>query len=121
MPPTADAAHFKGRGVPDVCAVADPETGYIVRGGRDRYGDRRQRARFAPLWAGLIALLNQELGKPLGFLQPALYGTILQHKALNDVVRGTNEAFSANQGWDPCTGLGSPNGKAILSVLKPTA
>jgi len=65
----AAAEHeFAGRGVPDVSGDADPETGYLVRV-MDRYGDRRTSA-VAPLWAGLIALINQQIGKPVGFVQP---------------------------------------------------
>jgi kumamolisin len=74
----------------------------------------------APLWAGLIALLNEQLGKNLGWFHPALYGTIAQHDALNDVTSGKNGQFSAGKSWDACTGLGSPNGAAILAALKST-
>ena len=72
----------------------------------------------APLWAGLTALINEELGYRAGFLNPLLYGTVLQHKALNDIVTGTNRGYPAKQGWDACTGLGSPNGQAILDAIR---
>lgn len=106
-----------GRGIPDISAVADPATGYtvlvdgieMVAGGTSAV---------APLWAGLIALMNEQLGKNLGWFHPALYGTIAQHKALNDIASGANGGFSAKVGWDACTGLGSPNGQAILNVLR---
>jgi kumamolisin len=75
----------------------------------------------APLWAGLITLLNEQLGKNLGWFHPKLYGTIAQHKALHDITSGTNGDFKAAKGWDACTGLGSPNGQAILNVLKPAS
>ena len=62
--------HAAGRGVPDVCGNADPQTGYQIRvdGSDEVVGGT---SAVAPLWAGLIARLNQELGAPLGFLQPA--------------------------------------------------
>jgi kumamolisin len=72
----------------------------------------------APLWAGLTALINEELGTRIGFMNPLFYSTLAQHKALNDVVSGTNGDFAAKPGWDACTGMGSPNGQAILDVLK---
>jgi kumamolisin len=106
-----------GRGVPDVSGNADPETGYrvIVDGKSSVIGGT---SAVAPLWAGLIALVNEQLGKNVGWLHPQLYGTIAQHKALHDVTSGTNDAYRAQTGWDACTGLGSPNGHAILAARK---
>jgi kumamolisin len=116
-PPGKSLENKTGRGVPDVCAVADPRTGYqvLVDGQSSVIGGT---SAVAPLWAGLLALLNEQLGKNLGWFHPLLYGTIAQHKALNDVVSGTNGDYKAGKTWDPCTGLGSPNGQAILNVLK---
>jgi kumamolisin len=71
----------------------------------------------APMWAGLIARLNQLLGKPLGFLNPILYKN-LASGVLRDVSEGDNGAYRAGVGWDACTGLGSPNGTRILAALK---
>jgi kumamolisin len=103
--------------VPDVAGNADPATGYrvIVDGKASVIGGT---SAVAPLWAGLIALLNEQLGKNVGWLHPQLYGTIAQHKALRDVTSGTNDAYRAQTGWDACTGLGTPNGQAILAALK---
>ncbi len=77
LPSYQSSAHIQpptglGRGVPDVCGDADPETGYkvLVDGQSLVIGGT---SAVAPLWSGLIALLNQKLGKPLGFLQPLLY------------------------------------------------
>ncbi len=71
----------------------------------------------APLWAGLIALLNQSLGRPVGFLHPFLYSAAAR-PGLHDITSGTNGAYSAGPGWDACTGLGSPDGVALLAALK---
>jgi kumamolisin len=111
------AIPMSGRGVPDVAGNADPATGYrvIVDGKASVIGGT---SAVAPLWAGLIALLNEQLGKNVGWLHPQLYGTITQHKALRDVTSGTNDAYRAQTGWDACTGLGTPNGQAILAALK---
>jgi kumamolisin len=106
-----------GRGVPDVSGVADPETGYLVLvDGQE--GVVGGTSAVAPLWAGLIALWNEQLGQNVGWFHPKLYGTLAQHRVLNDVTCGTNGDFKACTGWDACTGLGTPNGQAILSVLK---
>ena len=72
VPPSANPGGRVGRGVPDVCGDADPDTGYLVRvDGEDiTVGGT---SAVAPLWAGLIALLNQALGQPVGFFQPFLY------------------------------------------------
>jgi len=70
----------------------------------------------APLWAALIALINEQLGKPVGFLNTTLYAK--GPGALRDITVGTNGAYSAGAGWDACTGLGSPGGQALLTALK---
>jgi kumamolisin len=105
-----------GRGVPDVSGDADPESGYqvLVDGKSMVIGGT---SAVAPLWSGLIALLNQKLGTPLGFLQPALYGLSSATQAFNDITQGSNGAFSAGSGWDACTGLGSPSGENLLAAL----
>ena len=108
------SANTGGRGVPDVAGDASPDTGYqiIVDGEQEVVGGT---SAVAPLWAGLIAVLNQQLGKNLGFLNPQLYP--LGEAPFFDITSGNNGAFSAGTGWDPCTGLGSPNGKLLLNAL----
>ena len=104
-----------GRGVPDVSGDASPETGYsiLVDGQQEVVGGT---SAVAPLWAGLIALLNQQLGKKVGFLNPQIYP--LGEGPFYDVTSGNNGDYSAGTGWDACTGLGSPNGQALLKALK---
>jgi len=107
----------KGRGVPDVAGDADPNTGYAVRvDGQDMVIGGTSAV--APLWAGLIALLNQELGKPVGFLNPILYDAIHAGKLTNDIVVGNNGSQQATSGWDACTGWGSPNGQQLFNALQ---
>jgi kumamolisin len=64
----------------------------------------------------LIALANAANGQDAGFVNPTLYG---DPKALRDITSGNNGAFSAGPGWDACTGLGSPNGAAVIAALAP--
>ncbi len=97
-------------------------TGYqvIVDGQRQPIGGT---SAVAPLWAGLIARLAQATGKRFGLLQPLFYAGVTPGTAargFNDIVEGSNGAYKAGPGWDACTGLGSPNGTALLSVLSAT-
>jgi kumamolisin len=106
----------KGRGVPDVAGDADPNTGYNVRvDGQDMVIGGTSAV--APLWAGLIALLNQQLGHPVGFLNPLLYGALQNKNVTTDITEGNNGAYQAGPGWDACTGWGSPNGQNLLKAL----
>jgi kumamolisin len=101
------------RGVPDVAGDADPDTGYLVRvDGTDAVIGGTSAV--APLWAGLIARINQTTGTPLGYLNPRLYN---KPQALRDITRGSNGEFEATMGWDACTGLGSPNGPVLRSAV----
>src|ERR1700761_1777638 len=104
-----------GRGVPDVCGDADPQTGYRIRvdGTDESIGGT---SAVAPLWAGLIARLNQHLGAPVGFVQPRLY-PLLGTGAFHDISQGNNGSYRAGPGWDACTGLGSPDGTALAAAL----
>ena len=72
----------------------------------------------APLWAALIARLNQQLGKSLGFANAALYAT--GGNGFRDITQGNNGAYQAGTGWDACTGWGSPDGTALLAALSGT-
>ncbi|WP_376793984.1 protease pro-enzyme activation domain-containing protein [Thermogemmatispora sp.] len=118
VPPSLNDQH-QGRGVPDVAGNADPQTGYQI------YVDGQQApvggtSAVAPLWAGLIALLNQKRGQPLGYLNPFLYQhyqQLLEKKALRDVTSGDNGGYTAGPGWDACTGLGTPDGALLLQAL----
>jgi len=110
--PTTSAG---GRGVPDVAGDADPSTGYEVRVDSETTVIGGTSA-VAPLWAGLIALANQQNGVAAGFVNPALYAAGAK-KAFRDITQGNNGAFSAAAGWDACSGQGSPVGGAIIALL----
>ena len=118
VPPSVNPGGHVGRGVPDVAGDADPATGYQVRvdGQNLVFGGT---SAVAPLWAGLIALLNQSLKHSVGYLNPVLYGQVASAAgALHDITQGSNPAYHAAKGWDACTGWGSPNGATILTVLQ---
>ena len=106
-----------GRGVPDVAGDADPTTGYTIRvdGQTTVIGGT---SAVAPLWAGLVAVANQQLGAQVGFIQPAIYAAKAA-AAFNDITQGNNGAFSAGPGWDACTGLGSPIANKLIPLLAP--
>jgi kumamolisin len=100
--------------VPDVAGNADPMTGYqvLVDGQPQVIGGT---SAVAPLWAALLARCNQKLARPVGDVHAALYQ--LGTRACRDIVSGNNGAYEARPGWDACTGLGSPNGEALLAGL----
>ena len=107
----------KNRGVPDVAGDADNNTGYKTRvNGQDTVIGGTSAV--APLWAGLIALFNQSLGKSVGFLNPQLYTNAAIRATFHDITSGNNGAYAAGPGWDACTGLGTPDGSALLTLLK---
>jgi len=102
--------------VPDVAGDADPETGYnvVVDGQPAVIGGT---SAVAPLWAGLLALINQKLGANVGYVNPLLYSTAAG-ATFHDITSGNNGDYSAGPGWDACTGLGSPNGTALMTTLR---
>lgn len=108
-----------GRGVPDVAGNADPDTGYSIRvdGQTMVIGGT---SAVAPLWAGLIALANQQNGQSAGFINSAIYASKAK-SAFRDITQGNNGAFQANSGWDACTGLGSPVAPKLITAVNTTS
>ncbi|KAF7294544.1 Subtilisin-like protein [Mycena indigotica] len=107
-----------GRGYPDVSAIG--ESVWIVQDASTGLVDGTSCS--SPIFASVIGLINDRLlaaGKPvLGFLNPWLYAN---PGMFNDITSGTNpgcgtQGFSAKAGWDPVTGLGSPNFPAMLKA-----
>ena len=115
-----------GRGVPDLAGNADPVTGYQVflQGQNDVIGGT---SAVAPLMAGLVALLNENLsktspGKTVGFISPLLYNSAAA--IFRDITLGNNDIegnlkgkYTAGPGWDACSGLGVPDGQKLLANL----
>ncbi|MGH7239189.1 MAG: S53 family peptidase, partial [Candidatus Saccharimonadales bacterium] len=106
--PTSPNSGFAGRGVPDIAADANPNTGYqvLVDGQNLVIGGT---SAVAPLMAGLIARINQQQGKPVGFIHHDLYNGKYKCRDItegdNKTVRG-NKGYAAAKGWDACTGWG---------------
>ncbi|EIW56056.1 family S53 protease-like protein [Trametes versicolor FP-101664 SS1] len=121
---TASAGRFNasGRAFPDVSAKADD-----FRVWENATASLFGTSAASPVFAGVVALLNDRLaarGKaPLGFLNPWLYATGV--RGLNDVTAGNNTlecngedvGFEAAPGWDPVTGLGTPDFDKLLKLV----
>ena len=125
MPPSLNPAGFRGRGVPDVAGDADPASGYNVRVDGQRFPIGGTSA-VAPLWAALIARVNQKLGGYVGFINPQIYA-LAANSGFNDITVDDNKCsyhahhnvgYAAGVGWDACTGLGTPIGAALANLLK---
>lgn len=98
-----------GRMIPDVAAVADPNTGYEIYCGGipETVGGT---SAVAPLYAGLFAAA----GRKLGFISDKLW----QHRdSFVDITQGDNGTYHAQNGPDPCTGLGVPVGVKLDAWL----
>lgn len=109
-----------GRGIPDVAAQGSGFMVYLSGYAQPESGTSAS----APAFAAVISNLNDYLlsqGKPpLGFLNPWLYTKGFQ--GLNDITSGNNpgcgtNGFSATKGWDPVTGLGTPDFGKLLSLI----
>lgn len=110
-----------GRAFPDISAQG--ENVEIVVGGET--GTVAGTSCSSPIFASVISLLNDRLitaGKsPLGFLNPFIYSEA-GAAALNDITTGSNpgcntNGFPAVTGWDPVTGLGTPNFAKLLTAV----
>jgi kumamolisin len=117
VPASVNPGNRVGRGVPDVAGAADFSPGFRIylHGGFTTAGGT---SGVAPMWAGLTALLNQALGHDIGGLNPLIYGRQAGLGGFHDVTVGNNGAYAAGPGWDACTGLGSPDGNALLAALQ---
>ncbi|KAI0134345.1 putative protease S8 tripeptidyl peptidase I [Xylariales sp. AK1849] len=108
-----------GRGIPDVAANGDNIAVYVGK----RYGLSGGTSASTPIFGAIINRINDEriaVGKgPVGFVNPVLYEN---PGVLNDITNGTNPGcgtigFSAVPGWDPVTGLGTPNYPKMLELF----
>jgi kumamolisin len=112
------------REVPDVAADADPTTGtaYITDGQLQSGGGT---SLATPIWAGFTVLIDQFLRSsgqsPIGFANPVFYrlaaNTQLSPPPFHDVTVGGNVFYAAGQGYDPVTGLGSPDVAALAQYI----
>jgi len=131
------------RGVPDIGLQASSRTGALVYLSLPPDGDSGLicgpspcstgwydiggTSLSCPQWAGLVAIADQINGGGLGLINPALYTVASDpSKYANDffdVTTGNNTAdpsipgYPATTGWDPITGLGTPNAANLLPAL----
>ena len=121
------------RGVPDVAAAADAADGapiVFAVGSTPFIAPASGTEAAAPLWAGLIALADQDAHHDLGFVNPAIYRIARSssyHQAFHDITTGNNEmtmpypagtaGYQATPGWDPATGWGSPDAQVLVPLL----
>jgi subtilase family serine protease len=126
LPVAVQQGFANRRGVPDVSADADPATGMaIYEQGQWTLGGGTSAS--APVWAAVQAIANQVAGHPLGFINPGLYKLAISatyQQDFHDITQGNNSnleagvrGYSATVGWDPVTGLGSPNAERLIPDL----
>ena len=122
----ASPTGFKGRGLPDLAGDADPDTGYriFLNGKWQVFGGT---SAVAPLTAGLVALINEQLqkqfSKTAGHINPIVYAqdAVAAFRDItacnNDVSGKPHGEYSAGPGWDACSGVGVPDGAKLLRLL----
>ena len=125
--PVVTQQQFKNRrGVPDVSADADPETGLAIYE-LSQWTLGGGTSASAPVWAAIAAIANQMAGYPLGFLNPWLYklaASSAYNRDFHEITQGDNDnlvagvkGYSAVPGWNAVTGLGSPNAANLIPDL----
>ncbi|KAL7805628.1 subtilisin-like protein [Trichoderma gracile] len=130
IPTSGGIYNRAGRGYPDVAAVGD--NGVVVN--KEEEVLEGGTSMSAPLFAGILTRINEEriaAGKgPIGFANPALYAnpSMFHDITVGNQAKGGpngdseasacgNTGFSAVAGWDPVTGLGTPNYPALLEYF----
>jgi kumamolisin len=123
----------KKRGVPDVAGEAGEQGGIPIvfaAGGQSTINQAPGTSASTALWAGLMALADQEAHHSLGLVNPAIYRIGRgsgYHRAFHDITTGNNmtlgpinHQYHAGPGWDPVTGWGSPNAQVLIPRLAPS-
>jgi kumamolisin len=126
--PARNGGGQPGRGVPDIAGNASEASGYLQVIGGGAPQPVGGTSAVAPLYAGLVARINANLGAQIGYLNTTLYG--LPATVFNNVTGSAGPAnnsfghvkgYAAHPGWNPCTGLGSVVGQALQDALKAAA
>lgn len=117
VPFTQRVGGGEGRGVPDMAGNANPSTGYLlqVHGKTTAIGGT---SAVAPLFAAMMARINQSIGKRAGYINPLIYQSKDRETAFVNINSGSNGTYWASNGWDPVSGLGRPIGSALRDVLR---
>jgi subtilase family serine protease len=122
------------RGIPDISMDASCASGVEIYAG-GVWSGACGTSLATPLFAGIVALADQEAGHPLGTINPALYRMAASHApGIVDIVHGSNRftfpmggktyvirGFSAQRGYDLVTGLGTVNAALFVPELAKTA
>ena len=122
--PNRNGTNTPGRGIPDIAGNASENSGYVqfINGAPQPVGGT---SAVAPLYAGLFARINANLGNPVGFINPVLYS--LAGSAFRGIVSPPGPAdnsfghvlgYPVGQGWNAVTGLGSVEGVALQNGLQ---
>lgn len=128
MPQSVQSQLAGRRGLPDIAANANPDTGMVfyING---RWAQAGGTSASTPLWAGIIAVANQMAGHPLGFINPGIYKVAASQNAqkdFRDITSGNNtvnsgsvrvKGFEAVSGWDAVTGWGAPQANQLIPDL----
>jgi kumamolisin len=119
IPGSLNDGHF-GRSIPDIAGHAD---GYTIFVDGSTQGPVQGTSETAPLYAGLVALINAFVGTSVGFLNPLLYqlgGSSLFRDIADNGSNADGPAlgYTAVPGWDACTGWGSVDGMRLLNVIE---
>ena len=126
---TANHGSTTKRNVPDVAITGDNVFVTYDNGSTGVFGGT---SCAAPLWAGFMALANQQAAAvaspPVGFINPAIYAIGTEsgyNDCFHDIASGDNywtsspTNFPAVTGFDLCTGWGTPNGTNLINALVP--
>jgi subtilase family serine protease len=112
------------RNIPDVSSESAAAQYVCANGSCRNQGGGTSYA--APLWAGLMAMVNQQAmangGSLMGFFNPVLYGVATGsgfNNDFHDITSGSNGSYSAVSGYDLVTGWGSPQGVNLINALAP--
>jgi len=124
VPLSINQSHYQGRGIPDIAGDASPYSGYRITWDKQTW-DVGGTSAVAPLYAGLVALINTELSERVGYLNPTLY-TLASRESndFRDIADGVSNAsggspgYTSGPGWDACTGLGVIKGTSLLNSLR---
>jgi subtilase family serine protease len=124
---TAVGGSSKMRNLPDVALVANNVEVYYFNGLAAGFGGT---SCAAPLWAGFIALVNEQASgaglPPVGFLTPAFYSigqSDIYNYAFHDTTNGNDfsadgpSKYNSAVGYDLCTGWGTPTGQTMIDTL----
>jgi hypothetical protein len=128
------AAIGTARAVPDVSADADGAKGLagivVTADGAETVGPAGGTSASAPIWAGLVAIVDQYAGQDLGLVNPVLYAigkSAEYHEAFHDITQGNTTVrvgatwvvagYKASPGWDMATGWGSPDASVLVPLL----